>query len=498
QDAMVDNIEYKPFQKIVCDRKVTHPVTGVNFYRVQGTEGWVFDKRLNGNAAYEPMLYDEDLVEEGLKVYECLFPIAIRLKPTIDEVLRYDEETKAGQLVAIDIVLHSPIDDGNGPYLRLSDGSGWLFKEKQHQMVMQRKSLIEGDWTLRVENAPAGIALRRQPIDSVAFHSVPQTVYDPGTAAKCTHMVEASSGVKFYRAAGTGGWIFDKRGNETMATLLHEDRSPNVSTFSATSNTAWSIDFVRGIAAAVPDIREISLNETSRVISFKNTQDEARINVYYTTRTVGTAITHPNQGKTQLFRRNCTTEELVKVLQDPRVHTGKGYKRNLDRHGYSIDGINPSRTSTEYGQGVLADQEAEARDRVLAIDEEVKKLRQERRRLLKRVRDADLERSQTAVDAAARTKQRMTELKNRMDDEQRRIQAEEAMRLERERQRQLQQQREQELRDRTCQDCGKVLSSSHARWQHWNAVHRIYCSYCDREFSNQHALNQHKDATGHW
>jgi hypothetical protein len=74
--------------------------------------------------------------------------------------------------------------------------------------------------------------------------------------------------------------------------------------------------------------REIYLNETSRVVSF--VRDGTRINVYYTTATVGTCLDHPTQGKTQLFRRGVTLEGLEQIFLNPRVHTGRGYKRRRD------------------------------------------------------------------------------------------------------------------------------------------------------------------------
>lgn len=43
--------------------------------------------------------------------------------------------------------------------------------------------------------------------------------------------------------------------------------------------------------------------------------------------TVGTALDHPKKGKTQLFRRNCTEDEVRALLANPRSHTGKGYRR---------------------------------------------------------------------------------------------------------------------------------------------------------------------------
>ena len=52
-----------------------------------------------------------------------------------------------------------------------------------------------------------------------------------------------------------------------------------------------------------------------------------RVNVYYTTGTVGTCVDHPKQSKTQLFRRNQTLAGLSDIFNNPRVHTGVGYHR---------------------------------------------------------------------------------------------------------------------------------------------------------------------------
>lgn len=71
--------------------------------------------------------------------------------------------------------------------------------------------------------------------------------------------------------------------------------------------------------------REICQNDVSKVISFQLTH--ARVNVYYTTGTVGTCIDHPKSGKTQLFRRNQTIATMVSIFKNPRVHTGAGYFR---------------------------------------------------------------------------------------------------------------------------------------------------------------------------
>ncbi len=65
------------------------------------------------------------------------------------------------------------------------------------------------------------------------------------------------------------------------------------------------------------------------MLSFVKRKDKStmRINVYYSKMTVATCIDHPKQGKTQLFRRNVTIEELEKIFENPRHHTGKGYHK---------------------------------------------------------------------------------------------------------------------------------------------------------------------------
>jgi len=74
---------------------------------------------------------------------------------------------------------------------------------------------------------------------------------------------------------------------------------------------------------------EIDFNEASSLVSFR--KDSVRINVYYTTQTVGTCLNHPTKGKTQLFRREVSMDRLEEIFNDPRTHTGQGYytRRNL-------------------------------------------------------------------------------------------------------------------------------------------------------------------------
>jgi hypothetical protein len=66
------------------------------------------------------------------------------------------------------------------------------------------------------------------------------------------------------------------------------------------------------------------------MVSYKKAYNggTARINVYITKATVGTALHHPKKGKTQLFRKHVMFDELEKIFINPRVHTRKGYYTN--------------------------------------------------------------------------------------------------------------------------------------------------------------------------
>ena len=53
-----------------------------------------------------------------------------------------------------------------------------------------------------------------------------------------------------------------------------------------------------------------------------------RINIYYTTRSIMTHLNHPTAGTNELWRSNAynTIEELTTFLENPRRHSGKGYR----------------------------------------------------------------------------------------------------------------------------------------------------------------------------
>lgn len=87
---------------------------------------------------------------------------------------------------------------------------------------------------------------------------------------------------------------------------------------------ALALENIRALAKD-HDYIEIEMNKKSKLISFR--KGSTRINVYFTTGTVGTCLNHPKKGKTQLFRRNVDIAQLNDIFDNPRVHTGTGYYR---------------------------------------------------------------------------------------------------------------------------------------------------------------------------
>ena len=69
------------------------------------------------------------------------------------------------------------------------------------------------------------------------------------------------------------------------------------------------------------------LTEQPNPLTLSFFKDDMRINIYYTTMTVSTAINHSVRGRCQMYRRNVEPDELTRIFQNPRVHLGKGYHK---------------------------------------------------------------------------------------------------------------------------------------------------------------------------
>ena len=98
------------------------------------------------------------------------------------------------------------------------------------------------------------------------------------------------------------------------------------------------IETVRRIANQ-NGFEEVQYNDVSRVIAFQKGSPQCRVNVYYSTGTVATCLDHPRSGKTQLFRRGQSLDDLAGIFSNPRQHTGVGYFRSKGRESWQpVDG----------------------------------------------------------------------------------------------------------------------------------------------------------------
>lgn len=84
-----------------------------------------------------------------------------------------------------------------------------------------------------------------------------------------------------------------------------------------------NIDEIK-IMAKEHDWEYLTFQEDIGMLSF--TKNDMRMNIYTTKMTVGTCLNHPKKGKTQLFRKHVTPDELKKLFKNPRHHTNKGYR----------------------------------------------------------------------------------------------------------------------------------------------------------------------------
>lgn len=96
-------------------------------------------------------------------------------------------------------------------------------------------------------------------------------------------------------------------------------------------DTDQRIDFVINLGEKYGWTNPLLIESNKLISLFK---DEMRINVFYTTFTVATCLNHPLRGKTQLFRKNVMVEELIKIFEDPRVHTQKGFYKKYKKWNY--------------------------------------------------------------------------------------------------------------------------------------------------------------------
>ena len=67
-------------------------------------------------------------------------------------------------------------------------------------------------------------------------------------------------------------------------------------------------------------------SSTVRMASYR--KGAVRLKFWLSIGTVGSYLKYPKRGRTQLFRRDVDMNEADVIFGNPRVHTGKGYRRH--------------------------------------------------------------------------------------------------------------------------------------------------------------------------
>ena len=192
---------YEPMQKVFCDARVTHPISRIQFYHVQGSlSGWLLDHQ--PPTLHDPiprsLLLTPDCIQLGVFCFRALCDLTIQSTPNTTNyaVLEHSDSFShgsrtssrrssnrlqssskrrmiaQGQVVSVDVIRSSPEYDavGDGPFLRLSDGSGWLFVHKNKRRVMTELDTVQqGWWQVKVlgrsrhDDDESRIVLQRHP-----------------------------------------------------------------------------------------------------------------------------------------------------------------------------------------------------------------------------------------------------------------------------------------------------------------------------------------------
>jgi hypothetical protein len=315
-------------------------------------------------------------------------------------------------MVAIDLRVPSANPQSkNGPFLRLaSSNGGWLFETKYGEPVMEEMPTEKGLWALRVRNDGVGIALREHPADYQHNRVSPEINYPDGYILFVDLKVKGTDGVVFYRVQGTRGWVFSNRGLDIMTQEISVQQAVSMCRVptNPASTYAFDLDMVRELAYE-HELEEIQFNPQSRVIGFLGYTDDGvvRINVYYSTGTVGTALDHPVQGPTQLFRRRCTVGDLYSIMSDPRWHSGRGYKRRC----MSEDSVYFKICDTD--TGVPPDETHALRMSLQETDAELIELQARRDKLAKQVTEMDTARYDAAVEELKEKRRKEKEMREK-------------------------------------------------------------------------------------
>ena len=378
----------QPMQKIYCDSMVEHPVTKVKFYRLQGfsdsspaTPGWVHDRQ----GGVLKLLEASHVKAEALWAYRLLKDETVRCHPNCTDDSKTETTVRQGEIVVGDLLRASRLEDDNGPFLRLTDGSGWMYAHCSGFPIMISVPVVTGRWILMVQNEPVGMKLRRQPVDT-QDKIYDDKMFEFGELVECDRKIAGDDNINFYRVAGTNGWLFDSRNNKPMMKLLSEEFRVDDEEKLLLSE-AWEPDFVRGIAATVPGIQEICFQETSAVLTF-TISHKMEVKVFCRTHMACTTFSTFRLfecGTTPAVLREILSRDLAQAVTAYHFKQRKDCKpMNVVQEQQKQDGTPALHTI----ENPVGDDETEEdlRNRLMTLDLEIGRINARRRELLSTIK----------------------------------------------------------------------------------------------------------------
>lgn len=378
------------------------------------SQGWVFERarahmRMSESCiSIRRWLIDDNLVKLNLyAIYQALTDdlfIQAHTDVTYNSQRVDALRIKKGDMVVVKAIRHSPEfkKDGNGPFLYLADGSGWLYENRNHHQVMKAVPLAKGCWECIVQNNNLGcVCTSRHPMVAQEGFFTDKVAFSGDSVIQCDRKVtNVDNGISFYRVVGSDGWIPDKIGARITLDVLSYSPSVVTEDFQnkATSANGWTADFVRGILATEPSYREENYEENSCVMTFVHIGEKTvRLNIFLKTQTVGyvpcpSTSDSMKASKIQKCKRNCSAKDLLEIIQKHGIEDD--YLGNEEiNHGEEkkeIDDIDLVATNLYDDKNFREDRckrekEEELRQQLLVCDNEINIMTTYRRHLLRQV-----------------------------------------------------------------------------------------------------------------
>jgi hypothetical protein len=304
--------------------------------------------------------------------YLCNETVELRSRPDVGNDSRTGEYLKRGDACVAAVVRRSPFSYGNGPFVLLSCGDQalWCFERiRGGPPVLVPIDVETGRWKLQVLSSSSGSlpvhwqparpveresedsANSMSPGDSTGSSNVARLLARNEVFTSTARFENPATGVWYYhidivrssrhnqdldlhsqevrRDAGMagnfdGGWVQDR--NLAGRILIVQLQSPDAGTRGLPVGPLlppWSLDFVRGVAAAAAlnndsddettqEAREASSQPAKQCVTFLHR--DTMIRVYYASRTVEIKDVSSDEW-TRVDR--CTAQQLSLILQDP-------------------------------------------------------------------------------------------------------------------------------------------------------------------------------------